>query len=52
MKKETFDLLDWFARHAPEVVQLLHALLPVLALLLVGFALYVILRLHSPGKKK
>lgn len=52
MNKETLDLLDWFATHAPQLVQLLTAFLPVLALLVVGYALYVIVQLHGPGKKK
>ncbi|MBI2768350.1 MAG: hypothetical protein HYX47_01900 [Burkholderiales bacterium] len=52
MKKETLDVLDWLASHAPELAQLLIALIPVLALLVVGYALHVILKLNGPGKKK
>lgn len=51
MKKETLDALDWLAAHAPQLVQLLTAVLPVLALLVVGYALYVILRLHTEKQK-
>jgi len=52
MKKETLDVLDWLATHAPQLVQLLTALVPVLALLVVGYALYAIVRLNGSGKKK
>lgn len=52
MNKETLEVLDWLAAHAPELVQLLTALIPVLALLVVGYALHVILKLHAAGKKK
>lgn len=51
MEKETLDVLGWLAAHAPQLVQLLTAVTPVLALLVVGYALYVILRLHAGQKK-
>lgn len=51
MKKETLDALDWLAAHAPQLTQLLTAVLPVLALLVVGYALHVILKLHTERKK-
>lgn len=52
MQKEIFDGLDWLTAHAPQLVQLLTAVIPVLALLVVGYALYVILKLHTSGKKQ
>ena len=52
MKKETLNVLSLLAAHAPQLVGLLTAVTPVLALLVVGYALHVILHLHASGKKK
>lgn len=51
MEKEILSILNWLVAHAPQLLQLLSAVISVLALLVVGYALHVILRLHT-GKKK
>lgn len=52
MKIEALVVLDWLVAHTPQIVQLLTALVPVLALFVVAYALNVIVRLHTSGKKK
>lgn len=52
MEKEVLNVLNWLAAHVPQIVQLLTAVTPVLALLVVGYALHVLLQLHISGKEK
>lgn len=53
MKKETLQLvLDWLAAHTPQLVQLLGALVPLVALGVAGLAVYSIVRVHAGGRKK
>lgn len=44
-------LLDWLTANTAEVVYLIEALVPVLALFLVGYALYVVERNNTRDKK-
>lgn len=51
MKKEDFWVfsMGWVAANTPLLVELLHALLPVLAIGVVGYALHLIAK-HKGGK--
>jgi hypothetical protein len=45
MEKEVFRyFLDWLSVNTPSLVELLTALVPVMALALAGYALYVVTR--------
>ena len=44
-------LLDWMALHAAVLVPILSALVPVLALCLAGYALYLLGRNNKGGRK-
>lgn len=52
MKNEQiFSILDWLTANTPQVVQLLGALVPLLALLVVGYAVYAIVQTLKRGNK-
>lgn len=52
MKKEDIYVfsLGWLAANAPQLVQLLQALVPVIAIAVLGYAIHLIAR--DKGKKK
>lgn len=48
---QIISILDWLTANTSQLVQLLGALVPVIALLVVGYAVYAIVQVPKGGKK-